>query len=305
MDPYYLATLGVQALISACTCFAVIKLGLTRSDRDRLLLLLLLAASIGMLGLHFDFANSFPISGSPYLQLPGALYVFLPVFAVLCCLFNIHKERPNTLSAFLTALVTLGIAHYLSFPWAVRGTDGWIAFAVITLAGAAYVGCMQSLGDDKPRAAIAWWAAHSIVIIPVLLGLIAIGHIEIMYLAITPIAIMGFVSWFLKQPVFGLRLSFFIGTSIALFLGNAAMRYVPSSDDPGFITWIIRLAPLALLASALSIALTIRKKTSAALIGGCFAAIILIATAGLCVYAYNYENPETESSSSGWDYDSL
>ena len=300
MDASYFICIGVLVLASASTCFAALKLGIGGSDLTRSHLLLFIACSLSMLGMHFG--SDLPIEGSPYLQLPGALFAILPACAIATWFLNRRSERANIISAGIVGLLVLAVAHYLSFPWANRGSEGWVAFAIIITSSALFISLTQNLGGERSSSAIIWWALHSIACVPLLLNLKAVGHIEILFIALTPIAIMGFVSWPLGQALFRLRLALFIGATMCLFLGNAVIRYVPAYDDPAFITWITRLSPLLLLVSAFSLALTQKKNGGMKKLGYAAAAIALISAGALSVFAYTFEGEAEQSSSNDWDY---
>lgn len=300
MDASYFICIGALVLTSASACFAALKLGIGRSDRTRSHLLLFLACSLSMLGMYSG--SELPIEGAPYLQLPGALFALLPVCTIATWFLNRRSERANIISAFFIGVIVLAAAHYLSFPWANRGNEGWISLALIIVSSAFFISLTQNFGGERSTSAIIWWALHSIACVPLLLNLKAVGHIEILFIALTPVAIMGFVSWPLGQPLFRLRLALFIGATICLFLGNAVIRYVPAYDDPTSITWITRLSPLLLLVSALSLALTQKQSAGIKKLGYSVAAIALISASCLAVFAYTYEGEAEHSSGNDWDY---
>lgn len=292
IDWQLITAITVPTLISVgiCVYLRLQHHGLSQPRQQGIITLVTICCS----SLAVLLLTDFPLAGTPLLQMPAAIALLAPLAAVAGLLLSWRGIcQPWWLyGSALCAL--LALVHLVSFPWWNRGVDGWLTLALAILGGCLLGISMRSVGQGHGGRSWCWWAILFLSSMPLLICLTAIGHAQTLFLLAVPLAVAGLVSWLLQIHSFASANPLTLPLLFSTLLGNAAIRYVASPEDPTLITLSLRSMPLLLPLAAACIAgsyASTGKKRSALTLAAVF---ILLTAVTVSLLAYNYES-EAES----------
>jgi hypothetical protein len=269
-------------------------------------LLWLIAAAAATLGLLL--LGGFTLTGSATpLVLPGGVALALLPLAALPPRARWRGADAGTPSLVLWCVAGAVLLGLLSFPWWARGLAGWSVLAASAIGAGLLAWGVEAAGRGGHRSVSLLWAGQAAAAAPFLFTLAAIGHAQVLALALAPIAGAAFAGFVGGARIFEPRGWVLPAVLVAVLVANAAMRYVPGSDDPASVVWILRLAPLALLLApwVLVAARRLLGGRSGIIVGLLLWLAVLAGAAAAAGWAYGYESEDTTGSEGEWDYSSF
>lgn len=297
-----LTSLVLALAIPAAVAFAAAWLlpRLWRTDDHRVVsvlwLIVALAAAVAL-----PLGGGYGVLGSAApLVLPGGLAPLLVPLAALPLLARWKGVDASTPGVLLSAAIGAVAVGLLSFPWWDRGLGGWVALGASAVAAGLLTLGLERAARGGHRAVTIAWGATAAAAAPFFVFLTNTAHAEALAVVMAPIAGAALAGFLGGAGLFTPRGAVLPAIVIAALVANAAMRYVPGSDDPDSVVWTLRLAPLALLLGPWVCAGVRRllPGTKGVIVGVALWIVVVAGGAVAAYWAYNYQG---EADGSGSD----